>query len=167
MQASTSGRNFFGGLIAFVLLFLYLFILVFMMVEAVECGKAGIEACKAAAIDDNQGRIYVVATIGGLISALVIAELAVTPPGQDIAHRFVEPHDPSVTNETPKKKIVRGVIKFFTYSYLLVWVALGLASLVIGVVLFPEASITLRAMGNTWLGLAVAAGYSYFGIRGN
>ena len=163
MQATSRGRNFFGGLLALVLLVLYSSILIYMLLEATHCGKAGVDACKVA-IDDNQGMIYVVTTIGGLISALVITELAVTPPGENIAHRFMEPADASNPPATGEK-IVRGAITTLTYTYLIAWVLLGLAALVIGVVMYPEASITIRAMGNTWLGLAVAAGYSYFGIK--
>ena len=163
MQATSRGRNFFGGLLALMLLLLYSSILVYMMMQVVDCGEAASQACKS--IDENQGMIYVVTTIGGLISALVITELAVTPAGKNIAHRFMKPVDASAPPPATSEKIVRGAITTLTYTYLIAWVMLGVAALVIGVVLYPEVSITIRAMGNTWLGLAVAAGYSYFGIK--
>ncbi len=163
MRATSRGRNFFGGLLAFMLLILYSSILIYMMMQVVDCGEAASAACKA--IDENQGMIYVVTTIGGLISALVITELAITPAGENIAHRFMEPADASAPPPATSEKIVRGAITTLTYSYLISWVMLGVGALVIGVVLYPEVSITVRAMGNTWLGLAVAAGYSYFGIK--
>jgi hypothetical protein len=46
-----------------------------------------------------------------------------------------------------------------------VWVFNGLVALIIGVMLFPNANQTLSDAGTTWLGLAVAAGYAYFGIK--
>jgi hypothetical protein len=48
--------------------------------------------------------------------------------------------------------------------YLGIWIIVGLGALVIGVMVYPEANSTLNNIGTTWLGTAVAAGYSYFGI---
>lgn len=161
-QSRSNGQSVFGSLLAVALLILYSSILIYMMINAVSCESA--EVCRAL-IDDKQGMIYVVTTIGGLISALVIAELAVTPAGETpVAYRMAPPAN---IQQAPQRieRIKRGAVATLTYAYLIVWVLLGLAALVIGVVLYPEASMTIRALGNTWLGLAVAAGYSYFGIK--
>jgi hypothetical protein len=42
--------------------------------------------------------------------------------------------------------------------------ATGLIALIVGVIVFPDSNSTLREIGTTWLGLAVASGYAYFGI---
>lgn len=34
-----------------------------------------------------------------------------------------------------------------------------------GGLMYPDASKTLANLGTTWLGIAVAAGYAYFGIK--
>lgn len=162
-RAKKTGQSVFGSFLAVVLLILYSSILVYMMMNAISCESP--EVCRTL-IDDKQGMIYVVTTIGGLISALVIAELAVTPVGETpIAHRMAPP---AHIQQAPQRleRIKKGAVTTLTYVYLVVWVLLGLAALVIGVVLYPENSMTIRAIGNTWLGLAVAAGYSYFGIKG-
>jgi hypothetical protein len=40
----------------------------------------------------------------------------------------------------------------------------GALALAVGVMVFPEVNDTLSNIGTTWLGLAVAAGYAYFGL---
>jgi hypothetical protein len=40
----------------------------------------------------------------------------------------------------------------------------GLTALIVGVMIFPDSNATLGEIGTTWLGLAVASGYAYFGI---
>jgi uncharacterized protein YacL len=104
----------------------------------------------------TEGMAYVVTTVGGLVSALVVAQLAATQPGENPTTLFLSESAPDIA-----KSIATAVV----IGYLAIWVITGMAALVIGVMLHPEASPTLKDMGTTWLGLAVAAAYAYFEIR--
>jgi uncharacterized membrane protein len=149
----------FGGVIAVVLLLLYSSILIFMIMQVIGCETTN-ESCGAAI---TKGMVYVVTMIGGLISALVIAQLAITPVGE---MPFMQQFEDSA-NMSPESqpRIGKVGITRLIIVYLSVWVLLGLAALVVGVIIYPDRSETISAIGNTWLGLAVAAGYSYFGIQ--
>ena len=50
-------------------------------------------------------------------------------------------------------------------AYLVIWLVTGLLALVIGGMLYPEVNQSLNDLGTTWLGLAVASAYAYFGIK--
>ncbi|HHL18820.1 MAG TPA: hypothetical protein ENJ33_03715 [Thiothrix sp.] len=163
IQEKTKNNNkvqaVFGGVIAVVLLLLYSSILVFMITQVVNCGTAD-ERCGEAI---TKGMVYVVTMIGGLISALVIAQLAITPTGEmPFMKQFEESANMPPENQPRIGKV--GITRLIII-YLSVWVLLGLAALVVGVIIYPDRSETISAIGNTWLGLAVAAGYSYFGIQ--
>lgn len=49
--------------------------------------------------------------------------------------------------------------------YLLIWVITGLAAFVVGSMQHDRVLQPLTDLGQSWLGLAVAAGYAYFGIK--
>jgi Na+/phosphate symporter len=92
--------------------------------------------------------------VGGLVSALVVAELAITRPG-----------------EWPSAQIVRRrptkprIIKVISTSFIIVWL-LGGAAAVLMYLLYPNAiPTTLSEFAKAWLGLALASAYSYLGIR--
>lgn len=95
-------------------------------------------------------------TVGGLVSALVIAELAITKPGEAPVARALQPS--SSTRATNALRVITGI-------YLLVWVGLGLTAYVVGTMWYPGALQPLTDLGQAWLGLVVAAGYAYFGIN--
>jgi hypothetical protein len=63
-------------------------------------------------------------------------------------------------NGTPNEWVTRLAI-----AYLVIWLATGLLALVVGTMLYPNVNQTLNDIGTTWLGLAVASGYAYFGIK--
>ncbi len=96
------------------------------------------------------------ATVGGLVSALVVAELALMTPGASPVQQFSVPGSP---------RWVRRLIFAIILLYLGAWLFTGLTALIVGVVLYPNVNSTLSDVGTTWLGLAVAGGYAYFGIR--
>jgi uncharacterized membrane protein len=97
-------------------------------------------------------------TVGGLVSALVIAELAITKPGEAPVARALSSDD--VPAGVTATRVLIGV----TGVYLLVWVLTGLAAYVVGVMWYPAKEQHLTDLGQAWLGLAVAAAYAYFGI---
>jgi hypothetical protein len=143
----------FGGLIAVILLGLYAYTVLFGISVVTCISTQGCTALTAASF--TGGFASTMTTVGGLVSALVIAELAITKPGEAPVARALDPAASSrVTNS----------LKIITGLYLLVWVALGLAAYVVGAMWHPGALEPLTDGGQTWLGLAVAAGYAYFGI---
>ena len=144
----------FGGLIAVIVLGLYAYSVVFA-ISVVNCiNTTGCSALTAASFTD--GFAQTMTTVGGLVSALVIAELAITKPGEAPVARALDPS--ASVAQINALKVVTGV-------YLLVWLALGLAAYVVGAMWHPGTIMPLTDLGQGWLGLAVAAGYAYFGIN--
>jgi hypothetical protein len=138
-----------GGSIAVILLLLYC-VSMYFIITAVPCGGG------ATCPKTTDGTVFVVTTVGGLVSALVISLLAVTNPGENPGAKLV------AANAGPTAMKVTNVVVIL---YLVVWVVTGLAALVVGVMLYPGIDKTLGDSGTTWFGVAVAAGYSYFGIK--
>ena len=146
-------RLLFSGLVALILLGFYVYATV-VAILATQCLSHG--ACQAYTKDLSEGVATVLSLVGGLISALVVAELAVTQPGEPPAARLLT---------TPTTPLMRKWLTAITVSYILVWLVCGVASLVVGFMQHPDVVPTLTAAAKSWLGLAVAAAYSYFGIR--
>lgn len=145
---------FFGSVIAVLLLCLFSFSTFYVISLVVENCRS-MPVCEPASPLFGDGFKYVVTTVGGLVSALVIAHLTVTEPG----------NAPTVGSFAPESKAAVYATNTVVVLYLLAWIATGLAALVVGVMLYPKASSTLSDIGSTWLGLAVSAAYAYFGIR--
>jgi ABC-type thiamin/hydroxymethylpyrimidine transport system permease subunit len=146
----------FGGLIALILLGLYVYS-VFVAIQIVNCVAA--KGCTDHAVADfSQGLVQAITLIGGLVSALVIAELAITAPGQAPMARALD------TKSSPRTQLTLQIV---TGLYLFVWVCAGVAAYVYGQMLHPQVLQPLTDLGHSWLGLAVAAGYAYFAIRPN
>lgn len=146
-------RLIFGGLIAIILLGLYVYSVV-LAVMAVQCLIA--PGCQGYSKDLNEGIVSVLNLVGGLVSALVIAELAVTDPSG-------QPNGASLAINIPAA--TKKVVKLISTLYILVWVACGLASFVVGVLQHPNVVPALTTSAQSWLGLAVAAAYAYLGVR--
>jgi hypothetical protein len=137
-----------GGIIAYILLVLYSGIAVYIIIKVMECSKD--LSCET--IDLHAGLIYVLTTVSGLVSALVVSRLSITTPGSD----------PGVFLHLGEGQPL--IINVIVWCYLIIWTFTGLAALVVGVIIFPDICKTLSDIGTTWLGLAVAAGYAYFNI---
>jgi hypothetical protein len=140
-------RLIIGGIIAYILLGLYGGIAIHIIVQVLKCSDS-----PGCSVEPGNGVIYVLTTVGGLVSALVISKLAITTPGKDPA-MFNQ-----LSEDTPL--IVRVII----WCYLLFWTAIGLVALIVGVLIYPDICKTLSDFGTTWLGTAVAAGWAYFGL---
>lgn len=104
----------------------------------------------------NSGYASTLNTVGALVSALVIAELAVTKAGDAPVARALDTTATSSTAST--------VLKAVTAAYLLVWLGLGLTAFVAGALWYPDSLKPLTDFGQAWLGVAIAAVYAYFGI---
>ena len=143
-----NAKGIFGSVIACVLLALYVY-LVGVAVWAVVCEPSA--ACRSA-FNEEMGSAL--SLLGGLVAAPVIAELAVTVP-----------------NEVPGQRILgltEGArapswLKILVSVYFVLWLVTGLTALVVGW-RYPQEAGALTTLGKTWLGLAVAAGYAYFGV---
>jgi hypothetical protein len=146
-------HDVFGHALGVILLLLYAVAAWLMIVEIIKaCHPHG---CTVAIKSDyGDGFRYVLTTVGGLVSALVIARLSIAKPGTMVSLTSLE-------RETDQAK---PIYYWIAATYLLVWMVTGLAALVFGVMLHPQASATVSDLGTVWLGLAVAAGYAYFGL---
>jgi hypothetical protein len=141
-------RLIIGGIIAYLLLILYSGIATYIIIKVVECSNQP-PCCR---VELHAGLIYVLTTVGGLVSALVVSRMTITTPGSD----------PAVFRHFGEEQPL--IVNFIVWCYLIIWTFTGLATLVVGVLIFPDICKTLSDFGTTWLGLAVAAGYAYFNI---
>jgi hypothetical protein len=139
----------FGGAIALVLLGLYVYAVIFATQVALCLGSEGCTTYSAASF--TGGYVLALTTIGGLLSALVVAVLAITTP-RDV---------PFLSLADPKYE---STLKYVTGLYLLTWIVAGVVAFVVGVMMYPDKLPTLSDLGKTWLGLAVAAGFAYFKV---
>jgi hypothetical protein len=137
-----------GGIIAYLLLGLYSGITTYAIIKVIECSRDS--SCSS--VDLHPGLIYVLNTVGGLVSALVVSRMTITAPGRD----------PAVFRNSGQEQSL--LVNIIVWCYLIIWTFTGLATLITGVIIFPETCKTLSDFGTTWLGLAVAAGYAYFNI---
>ena len=137
----------FGATLAFVLLALFSGSTLSLIMKIVNE--------EGAVVMVGTGYTYVLTTVGGLVSALVIAQLSVTKPGQA----------PGVGTYQPESTFATYTTNSVVAIYLFIWIFTGLAALVIGVMVYPESNKTISDLGTTWLGLAVSAAYAYFGIN--
>jgi hypothetical protein len=143
----------FGGLIAVLLLGLYVH-LIRIATLIVHCSM--VTGCTAYPVSMfNEGMAQALSVIGGLISALVIAELAITKPGELPAVGAVR------TAAAPNPP---ALLKAISLVYVLVWIAAGFWAFIQGVY-HPTVLPALTTLGQAWLGLAVAAAYAYFGLQ--
>lgn len=143
----------FGGLIAVLLLGVYVH-LVRIAVKVVYClSTPGCVLYPATYF--NEGMAQALALIGGLVSALVIAELAVAKPGDAPGRR--------VLNKDASPLAVRTVSIVSTF-YVLVWIGAGLTAFLVGLY-HPKEVPPLTTLGQAWLGLAVTSAYAYFGLK--
>lgn len=144
-----STKTIFGGVVVCLLLSIYVY-LVWVGVSVVGCTPH--PACQETF---NKGMAAALATIGGLVSAIVIAELAITKPGEPPLARTLSSDASAATS---------NALKVVSFTYLGLWVLVGVTVFVVGL-RRPDAPQPLIDLGQAWLGLAVAAAYSYFGIE--
>jgi hypothetical protein len=143
----------FGGIIAVILLGLYVHF-IRVATSIVHCSLT--PACTVYPVSMfNEGMAQALSLIGGLVSALVIAELAVTKPGELPAVGAIR------TAAAPNPP---ALLKAISLVYVLVWIAAGFLAFIQGVY-HPTVLPALTTLGQAWLGLAVASAYAYFGLQ--
>ncbi len=152
----------FGSLVAVVLLGLFSYTVLQMVLDVRVFCEAALKADNSTGVCPNpvtplvrDGMIYVVTTVSGLVSALVVAVLTTTQPG----------NTPSIMGFTPTTTNQEWYGSLVVALYLFIWIAVGLTALLYGVMWYPSVIPTLSDIGTTWLGIAVSATYAYFGIR--
>jgi hypothetical protein len=92
--------------------------------------------------------------VGALVSALVIAVLAITPPSGSPGRVLAASMGPSAAMAA---QIVTG-------AYLVAWGVCGIA-LLITWLRVPDATPSLASAAKSWLGLAIAAAYAFLGLK--
>ena len=158
-----NAKLWFGSLIAVILLGLYVYAVV-TAIFIVNCNATG--GCAEPEKLFTIGFANVMTIVGSLVSALVIAELAATKPGETPGARML-PGTPSVTTSSTDGSTSDEpgpLNKAVIILYFVVWLFTGLAAFVVGWMQYPGVIQPLTDLGQAWLGLAVAAAYAYFGI---
>jgi len=141
-------KSIFGGLISIILLGIYIH-LIKVAINIVYCTEEN--GCP----DFNDGMAQALSVIGGLVSALVIAELAAAQPGEPLAMRTL--------SVGASNKIIQ-ITSIVAACYVLVWIVAGLTAFMVGLY-HPDKVPALTTLGQSWLGLAVSSAYAYFGIK--
>jgi len=116
-----------GGIIAYMLLMLYSGIAAYIVKRVIECSSD--QACSG--VELHSGMIYVLTTVGGLVSALVVSKMTITAPGSD----------PAVFRHLGEAQPV--IINYIVWCYLIIWTITGLVALLIGVIIYPDLCKTL------------------------
>ncbi|WP_028079605.1 hypothetical protein [Solimonas soli] len=145
-------KAIFGGLIATILLGIYLHLIRVGYLVADCMATAGCTKYPVGYFND--GMAQALAVVGGLVSALVIAELAATKPGEAPAARAL------AAGATDRSKTL---LKWVSAIYIVAWVVAGLSAFFVGLY-HPKELPPITNLGQAWLGLAVASAYAYFGI---
>lgn len=147
-------KAIFGSLTSVVLLGIYVH-LVRVALLVVNC--ANDPKCTEYAVSYfNDNMIQALSVISGLVSALVIAVLAITRPGE-------VPVITQALDRTSSPLTIR-IVKIISVFYVIVWFVVGLWAFLVGLY-HPNVLPALTNLGQAWFGLAVAAAYAYLGIK--
>jgi hypothetical protein len=138
-------RLTFGGLLAYALLGLFVYVLLLALNAARHCSST----CSL-----GEGNALLLETLGALVSAVVVSELSVTKPKDAPGTRL------AVAGYSAGQ---RTAVKTLVAIYILVWLISGMALIIVGWVQHPTVTQVMSA-AKEWLGFAIAATYAYFGI---
>jgi hypothetical protein len=103
-----------------------------------------------------EGVNVILNVVGGLVSALVVTELAITQPGQLPSAQILK---------TRVSRSAKKVMVIVSMGFILVWLAGGAVSLIVYILYPAMIPAALSEFAKAWLGLAIASAYSYLGIR--
>src|SRR2546425_5349462 len=146
-QANDNTKLLFGGVLVTILLVIYAYLV--SIAVLVVTGRIPFDSF-------TPQMASTMSLIHGLVAALVVAELAITAPGEPPGSRII------AANPTPgAKRIVKPVI----LAYLIIWTVAGLAAFFWGFLRHAGTLSALTDLGQSWIGVAIAAGYAYFGIQ--
>lgn len=99
--------------------------------------------------------IWTVNLLGGLVAGVVIGNLALADRGSTPLSQVM------VLSEDYGRRLMQTIV----WIYIIVWLLIGLAAFYVGVLRYPDVSVTLNEIGKSWLGILVGAGYAWFGIK--
>ena len=159
MNRNEVTRDLVAQIIPAILLGFYVFAIGTAVNSTFQASKlCGINAACANTFHSKriEGVNLILNLVGGLVSALVIAELAVTQPGELPSAQLLNRR----TSRASKRLKI-----FLSSAFIIVWILCGVIAVVI-YVLYPTATpAALSEFAKAWLGLALASAYSYLGIR--
>lgn len=154
-------RLIISAFIVVLLLFLYAYVVYIAICPDCVCENA-------APVSLTEGQKSIVSLVGGLVSALVVGLLAATPPGES-PDRIVLASVQTVkltSDETQPSELAKTITKVITYAYLFTWLIIGMGAVYYGLLKECKASAPeLAEVANSWLGIAIASAYAFFGIR--
>lgn len=139
-------RLLFGGLFVVTLLGLFIYGLIKAIEAANNCAAGTV-----CAIEPEY--VIFLHTIGALVSAVVVSELAVTKPLEAPGTAHIQP------NDSPTKVVIT---KILASLYVMTWFVAGLVALMVSTK--HKGVEPLTDLGKQWIGFFVAAGYAYFGL---
>ena len=150
-------RSLVLALLAICMLLLYAYMIGFLVEHAITCTK-DIPKCE---FSISARLSTVLHTLQGLVSAIVIAILALTPPKQRLnLELFGVPAGAGVALD---------IVQLVAVAYLLVWLLAGSSAFLYGTLFLPTGLEPkfqpLLDLGASWFGLAVAASYAFFGLK--
>jgi hypothetical protein len=140
-----------NGIIAIILLLIYSFTLGHMIVKVI-----GWDTVNGNLVFNNN-IIWVANVVGGLVAGVIIANLALSKPGETPVSQVRE------ISRQYGKKLLKSVI----WSYITVWLLIGTAAFLVGVILLPDVNSTLNEIGKYWLGILLGSAYAWFGVKLN
>lgn len=144
-------RLLVGALVSGVLLLLYAYVLG----DAIAYAWGWKDGLRAGHQLPTEGAFWILQTIGSLVSALVTAQLAVAP----------RPGDPGKAELFLLGGAEGKWATIIALAYLAVWLLLGFAAVIAGLVHYEHSVPELAAFAKAWIGVAVAAAYAYLGIK--
>lgn len=143
-------KELISGLIAVILLALYVLLSGYGVWLIISCSDPA--SCVAAF---NPQMVTALGLISGLVSALVVAQLALTERGEIPLER--------ATRSASRQS--KSLVKWLVVAYLASWLVVGLATFVVGTLLFHNRISAITNLGSAWLGTALVAAYAYFGLN--
>jgi uncharacterized membrane protein len=136
------------GLIAVILLIIYFLVLGFMILEVYKWDSARGE------LVFNNNMIWTANVVGGLVAAVIVANLAISKPGETPLSQV------KVMSQEYGKSFMSTII----WIYIIIWLIVGLGAFFVGVIQRPEVSENLNEIGKSWLGILLGSTYAWFGI---
>ena len=147
---------FVGAIIAFVLLWFYAQSVVDMVNHVVEHCKPQVQegVCSQLPPGSFNRNTSIIGLIGGLVSALVISILGISSP-KVLVQRL------RVIKARSWQEIL---VPWLVLIYVLVWIYVGTRATYVGLFKYDGVLAVLTEFASTWLGLAVAGTYVFFGL---
>jgi hypothetical protein len=148
-EMNSRDKEIIMGIISVALLLIYFFLLG-KLILAVNSWDT-----QSGVFTVNSDTIWAINIIGGLISAVVIGNLAMAERGET----------PDIQVLEMIKAYGAGLMRNIVLAYIAIWFLIGAAAFYVGVVRCPDVFEPLNTMGKSWLGILVGALYAWFGIK--